>query len=79
MSLYDIIKLLHVYDTKSILLTTLIIIIILRSVVDVCGGVRWYPPLLPGRVDPLLASNDMELQLRTLTEQHREVQWNLSA
>ena len=46
---------------------------ILRSVVDVCGGSRWYPPLLPGRVDPLLASNDFEVQLRTLTEQHREV------
>lgn len=44
-----------------------------RSVVDICGGSRWYPPLLPGRVDPLIASNDMELQLRTLTEQHREV------
>ena len=46
---------------------------ILRSVVDVCGGSRWYPPLLPGRMDPLLASNDIEMQLRTLTEQHREV------
>ena len=46
-----------------------------RSVVDVCGGSRWYPPLLPARMDPLLASNDIEVQLRTLTEQHREVSY----
>ena len=44
-----------------------------RSVVDVCGGCGWYPPLFPSRVDLILASNEMEVQLRTLTEQHREV------
>lgn len=45
----------------------------IRSVVEVCGGSRWFPPLLPSQVDSALVSNEMEIQLRTLTEQHREV------
>lgn len=45
----------------------------IRSVVEGCGGSRWYPPLLPSQVDSALVSNEMEIQLRTLTEQHREV------
>ena len=41
--------------------------------VEVCGGSAWYPPLFPSRLDAIVASNEMEMELRTLTEQHREV------
>ena len=44
-----------------------------RSVVEVCGGSAWYPPLFLSQLDAIVVSNEMEMELRTLTEQHREV------
>ena len=35
-----------------------------------------FPPLLPSRVVSVLASNELELQLRELSVQHREVSSN---
>ena len=49
------------------------VIHVFRSVVEVCGGSAWYPPLFPSRLDAIVVSNEMEMELRTLTEQHREV------
>lgn len=36
-----------------------------------CWGV--FPPLLPSRVDPVLSSSEMEVELKSLTAQHRAV------
>ena len=41
--------------------------------VEVCGGSSWYPPLFPSQLDAIVASNQMEMELRGLAEQHREV------
>ena len=45
------------------------------SIRSVCGHARWsIPLLLPSSTsDPSLVANEIEMQLRTLTSQHREV------